>query len=75
MVIHQGSLYDDGKQNIKVMRHVTNFTACIRRFNLLNREGYSGTTNGIGIKEVMCSYLIFVSGNEQKMTLGKSSRV
>jgi hypothetical protein len=58
-----------------VMRHVTNFTACIRRLNLLNREAYSGATNVVRIKEVMCSYVIFVSGNEQKMTLGRSSPV
>ena len=32
-------------------------------------------TNVVRIKEVMCSYLIFVSGNEQKMTLGKSSAI
>jgi hypothetical protein len=34
-----------------------------------------GATNVVRIKKVMCSYLIYVSGNEQKMTLGKSSPV
>jgi len=57
------------------MRHVANCTACIRRLILLNREGYSGATTVVRIKEVICSYLIFVSGNQRKMTLGKSSPV
>ena len=57
------------------MRHVANFTECVSRLIFLNREGYSGSKNVVRIKEVMCSHLIFVSGNEQKMTLGKSSPV